>query len=225
VAAHSYHIDPKQAATDEELYVQTGGDPRVFKNFYIQRSYARDEDTQRPNHFDLVIESIGVVDRTRAAQACGELSRRRWRSSRACPFCEVRRAGIRSESPDLDSHTVGNLAQVLMYNAGLADIVQNEAPHPLKPMLKLHFNVKSGIASRGGHQPLQGGGGRSVRKHPSDCIMEFFNFEPDEYRVLEEIEFDETVQRPEKVRFYTLEDSARGCDREDDPTRSSLYPF
>lgn len=36
--------------------------------------------------------------------------------------------------------------------------------------------------------------------------MEFFNFEPDEYRVLEEIEFDETVQRPEKVRFYTLED-------------------
>jgi hypothetical protein len=45
-----------------------------------------------------------------------------------------------------------------------------------------------------------------VRKHPSVCIMEFFNFEPDEYRVLEEIEFDETVQRPEKVRFYTLED-------------------
>jgi hypothetical protein len=36
--------------------------------------------------------------------------------------------------------------------------------------------------------------------------MEFFNFEPDEYQVLEEIEFDETVQRPEKVRFYTLED-------------------
>jgi len=36
--------------------------------------------------------------------------------------------------------------------------------------------------------------------------MEFFSFEPDEYQVLEDIEFDETVQRPEKVRFYTLED-------------------
>jgi hypothetical protein len=36
--------------------------------------------------------------------------------------------------------------------------------------------------------------------------MEFFNFEPDEYQVLEDIEFDETIQRPEKVRFYTLED-------------------
>jgi hypothetical protein len=36
--------------------------------------------------------------------------------------------------------------------------------------------------------------------------MEFFNFEPEEYQVLEEIEVDETIQRPEKVRFYTLEE-------------------
>lgn len=36
--------------------------------------------------------------------------------------------------------------------------------------------------------------------------MEFFNFEPEEYQILEEIEVDETIQRPEKVRFYTLED-------------------
>lgn len=35
--------------------------------------------------------------------------------------------------------------------------------------------------------------------------MEFLNFEPSEFVVLEEaIEFDETIQRPEKVRFYTL---------------------
>ena len=31
-------------------------------------------------------------------------------------------------------------------------------------------------------------------------------FTPEEYQVLEEIEFDETVQRPETVRFYTLEE-------------------
>ncbi len=36
--------------------------------------------------------------------------------------------------------------------------------------------------------------------------MEFFNFEPEEYQVLEELEVDETIQRPEKVRFYTLEE-------------------
>lgn len=35
--------------------------------------------------------------------------------------------------------------------------------------------------------------------------MEFLNFDPSEFIVLEEaIEFDETIQRPEKIRFYTL---------------------
>ena len=34
--------------------------------------------------------------------------------------------------------------------------------------------------------------------------MEFFNFEPNEFQVLEDIEFDETVQRAEKVRFFTV---------------------
>ena len=35
---------------------------------------------------------------------------------------------------------------------------------------------------------------------------EFFNFEPSEFQVLEEIDFDETIERPEKVRFFTLEE-------------------
>jgi len=34
--------------------------------------------------------------------------------------------------------------------------------------------------------------------------MEFFNFDPSDYQVLEDIEFDETIQRPEKIRFFTL---------------------
>jgi hypothetical protein len=36
--------------------------------------------------------------------------------------------------------------------------------------------------------------------------MEFLTFDPSEYRVLEDIEFDETIQRPEAIRFYTLEE-------------------
>lgn len=36
----------------------------------------------------------------------------------------------------------------------------------------------------------------------------FFNFTAEDYQVLEDIEFDETVQRAEKVRFYTLEEQA-----------------
>jgi hypothetical protein len=35
--------------------------------------------------------------------------------------------------------------------------------------------------------------------------MEYFNFDPaTEFQILEDIEFDETIQRPERVRFYTL---------------------
>ena len=36
--------------------------------------------------------------------------------------------------------------------------------------------------------------------------MEFFTFSPEDFQVLEDIEFDEEVQRPEKIRFYTLEE-------------------
>jgi hypothetical protein len=36
--------------------------------------------------------------------------------------------------------------------------------------------------------------------------MEFLTFEPSEFQILEDIEFDETIQRPEKVRFYTLDE-------------------
>lgn len=34
--------------------------------------------------------------------------------------------------------------------------------------------------------------------------MEFFTFEPGDFQVLEDIEFDETIQRPEKIRFFTV---------------------
>ena len=36
--------------------------------------------------------------------------------------------------------------------------------------------------------------------------MDFFTFDPTEFQILEEIEFDETVQRPERIRFYTLQE-------------------
>jgi len=36
--------------------------------------------------------------------------------------------------------------------------------------------------------------------------MEFLTFEPGEFQVLEDIEFDETIQRPEAIRFFTLDE-------------------
>lgn len=36
--------------------------------------------------------------------------------------------------------------------------------------------------------------------------MEYFNFESSEFQILEDIEFDEEIQRPSEIRFYTLEE-------------------
>lgn len=36
--------------------------------------------------------------------------------------------------------------------------------------------------------------------------MEYFNFEAEDFQILEDIEFDETIERPEAIRFYTLEE-------------------
>ena len=38
--------------------------------------------------------------------------------------------------------------------------------------------------------------------------MEFFTFEPADFQVLEDIEFDETIQRPEVIRFFTLSEQS-----------------
>ena len=45
-----------------------------------------------------------------------------------------------------------------------------------------------------------------MRKCSQVSIMEFLTFDLSEYRVLEDIEFDEAVQRDEKVRFYTVDE-------------------
>jgi len=37
-------------------------------------------------------------------------------------------------------------------------------------------------------------------------MSELFTFEPSDFQVIEDIEYDETIQRPETIRFYTLEE-------------------
>lgn len=145
VAAHSYHIDPKQAETDEELYVQKGGDPRVFRNFYIQRSYATNPETQRPNHFDLVLESIGVMPAPEILKRAIAVLKTKIEEFGDLPIQREEKGWYSVESEDLDSHTIGNLMQALMYDGSPGVTPMNVPPHPLKPKLLLRFNAPSGI--------------------------------------------------------------------------------
>lgn len=145
VAAHSYHIDPEQARTDEERYVLKGGDPRVFKNFYIQRSYARNPETLRPLHFDFVIESIGVMNAPEIVKRAATILKSKFEEFGSLPILREDKGEYIIRSDELDPYTIGHTAQVLIYNAGLADFVGIVDPHPLKRELVLRFTIKSGI--------------------------------------------------------------------------------
>jgi hypothetical protein len=37
-------------------------------------------------------------------------------------------------------------------------------------------------------------------------MSELFTFEPAEFQVIEDLEYDETIQRPEEIRFFTLDE-------------------
>jgi hypothetical protein len=145
VAAHSYHIDPEQARTDLERFELQGGDPRVFKNFYIQRSYARDPDTDRPLHFDFVVESIGVMEAPEIVKRAAKILKTKFEEFGSLPILREGKGEFMVRSDELDPYTIGHTAQVMIYNAGLADYVGIVNPHPLKRELELRFTIKSGI--------------------------------------------------------------------------------
>jgi hypothetical protein len=145
VAVHSYHIDRERAEQNLSDFVDKGGDPRVFKNFYIQRSYSQDPETKRPNHFDFTVESIGVLEAPDIVKRAAGILKAKFEEFAGLPILREGKGEYVIKSEELDPFTIGLTAQSLMYNAGLADYVGLENPHPLKRDLVLKFTIKSGI--------------------------------------------------------------------------------
>jgi DNA-directed RNA polymerase I and III subunit RPAC1 len=140
VSTFKNHIDENLAKLDKDTFVLEGGDPKVFDNHHIQRSYARDENG-RPNHFDFSIESIGVMpakDILRTAVGILQTKIEEW-----CKIEVLRedKGWFRIET-ESEGHTIGALAQSMMYNAGLVEYVSYEIPHPLLPKMVVRFNTK-----------------------------------------------------------------------------------
>lgn len=145
VAVHSYHIDRERAEQNLSDFVDKGGDPRVFKNFYIQRSYSQDPETKRPNHFDFAVESIGVLEAPDIVKRAAGILKAKFEEFAGLPILREGKGEYIIKSEELDPFTVGLTAQSLIYNAGLADYVGLENPHPLKRDLVLKFTIKSAI--------------------------------------------------------------------------------
>ena len=148
VATFRNHIDEELAKLDKDSYVAVAGDDeveratraKIFDNYEIQRSYARDE-AGRPYWFDFTVESIGVVsakDLLKQAAAIFKKKIETW-----CENPILREEGNwYSIETEEDGHTIGALAQSLIYDAALVEYVSYRIVHPLLPKMIVRFSSK-----------------------------------------------------------------------------------
>lgn len=147
VATFKNHIDQEIAKLDKDTYVATAGDDdneramlaKIFDNYEIQRSYARD-DEGRPYWFDFAVESIGVTpakDLLKQAAAIFKKKIETW-----CENPIQREEGDwYSIETEEEGHTIGALAQILIYNQKV-NYVSYRIVHPLLPKMIVRFNSK-----------------------------------------------------------------------------------
>jgi hypothetical protein len=139
-ASMSYHVDPERAEKDKKKYVENGGDPRVFDNFYIQKSYSIDE-IGRPNWIDISVESVGVVppkDIVKLAVIEFKSQVDSWMTN---ALEKISREGNGTYNVKLDQggHTVGALLQEVIYHSKDVNFVSYDIPHPMKPAMILRW--------------------------------------------------------------------------------------
>jgi DNA-directed RNA polymerase subunit L len=139
--AMSYHIDPERASHDRKLWVEKGEDPRIFDNFYIQKSYSID-DIGRPNWIDLSIETVGVLSPSQIlTYAIQELKMQvdTWMTE-ALQHVTKESDGYAVKIDG--SHTLGALFQEIIYHAGIS-FVSYDIPHPMRSKMILKFVTDS----------------------------------------------------------------------------------
>jgi DNA-directed RNA polymerase subunit L len=136
-SAMSYHIDPERATNDRKSWIERGEDPRVFDNFYIQKSYSID-DIGRPNWIDLNIESIGVLKSSEILKYGVTILKKKIQDwMKASLDLIAKEEGGYNVKMD-GGHTVGALLQEVFYHAGV-QFVSYDIPHPMKPQMVLRF--------------------------------------------------------------------------------------
>lgn len=139
-----WHVDPKRAEDDKKVFVDAGGDPTVFDNFYIQRSYSVNENN-RPNWIDMSIESVGVLPAKEILKyAVGILKNRLDNYMREAveKIAREREDGSYMISLDQGGHTLGALVQEVMYADANVEFVGYDIPHPLRETMVIRFHTK-----------------------------------------------------------------------------------
>jgi DNA-directed RNA polymerase subunit L len=132
-----YHVDPERAVKDKAKYVESGGDPRVFDNFYIQKSYSIDS-IGRPNWIDVAVESVGVV-LPKDILKLGIVELRHlvdiWTTNALEKITHEAEKNVYNIKLDQGGHTVGALVQEVLYHSKDVSFVSYDVPHPMKPTM------------------------------------------------------------------------------------------
>ena len=136
-ATMKYHVDPERAKADKIKYVDGGGDPRVFDNFYIQKSYSIDE-IGRPNWIDVTVESVGVVlAKDIVKLGVHEIKHQvdMWVTNALEKITHESEKNDYNIKLDQGGHTVGALVQEVLYHSKDVSFVSYDVPHPMKPTM------------------------------------------------------------------------------------------
>jgi DNA-directed RNA polymerase subunit L len=137
----AYHVDPERAEKDKKKYVEAGGDPRVFDNFYIQKSYSVDE-IGRPNWIDVSVESVGVLQPKDIVKlAVGEIKYQvdSWTTNALEKITRESEKDVYNVKLDQGGHTIGALLQEVMYHSKDVSFVSYDIPHPMKPAMVVRW--------------------------------------------------------------------------------------
>jgi len=148
VATFKNHIDPDRAALDKDSYVAVAGDDevlraeraKIFDNFEIQRSYALD-DEGRPYWFDFAVESIGVIPAKDLLVRAATIFKKKIEDWCNNPILREEGDWYTVETEE-EGHTIGALAQILIYNQKV-NFVSYRIVHPLLPKMIVRFNSKT----------------------------------------------------------------------------------
>jgi len=142
-ASTSWHVDPVRAKEDKRIFVdEKGGSPAVFDNFYIQRSYSRD-DRGRPDWIDLDVESIGVIPSKELVKMALQILRKMVGDyiKEATSNIEKQKDNEYRIQIDHGGHTVCALLQEVIYSSTDVGFVSYDIPHPLRTETVLRFHT------------------------------------------------------------------------------------
>jgi DNA-directed RNA polymerase subunit L len=143
VSTLQYHIDPDIAKEERDTFIEDGGEPAVFDNFYIQRCYSKDKNG-RPNWIDLHVESNGVLSGRELIKLASKILKQKVSDYMEQAVSNIARHKENefSISLPMGGHTELAVLQEILYTDKNVNFVSYDIPHPLKPNTLLRFHTK-----------------------------------------------------------------------------------